>query len=43
MMKKWAEMGMTPVGLPPAQFAQFYADEYRKWGEVIRVTNIRLD
>lgn len=43
MMKKWAEMGMTPVGLPLPQFAQFYADEYRKWGEVIRVANIRLD
>lgn len=43
MMKKWAEMGMTPIGLPLPQFAQFYADEYRKWGEVIRVANIRLD
>ena len=38
-----AEMGMTPLNGSQAEFAGLYGDEYRKWGEVIRAAQIKLD
>jgi len=37
------EIGMTPITLSQAQFARFYADEYRRWGDVIKAANIRVE
>jgi tripartite-type tricarboxylate transporter receptor subunit TctC len=41
--KKLREMGMTPMTMSRKDFAEFYASEYRRWGEVIKTANIRLD
>lgn len=43
MAKKWSDLGVNPLKLTGQQFSQFYADEYRKWGEVIRAAGIKLD
>jgi tripartite-type tricarboxylate transporter receptor subunit TctC len=40
---KVAEQGMTTMSGSPAEFARLYADEYRKWGDLVREANIRLD
>lgn len=37
------EIGMTPISMSPAEFAKFYADEYHRWGDVIRAANIRVE
>ena len=31
------------AGVSQPEFAKYYADEYRRWGDVIRAANIRLD
>jgi tripartite-type tricarboxylate transporter receptor subunit TctC len=38
-----AELGVEPMRMTPAQFAQFIADEDKKWGKVIRDAGIKLD
>jgi tripartite-type tricarboxylate transporter receptor subunit TctC len=43
MQKKWTEMGMTAIGSSREEFGKFYLAEYRKWGNVIRAANIRVD
>ena len=40
---KVAELGMTTLTGSPAEFGKLYMDEYRKWGEVVRTANIKLD
>jgi len=37
------ELGMTPITLTQPAFARYYADEYRKWGEVISTAHITVD
>jgi tripartite-type tricarboxylate transporter receptor subunit TctC len=37
------EIGMTPISMSQPEFAKFYADEYRRWGDVVRSANIRAD
>lgn len=37
------DMGMVPMQLSQPEFAKFYQDEYRRWGEVIRAANIRAE
>jgi tripartite-type tricarboxylate transporter receptor subunit TctC len=40
---KVAELGMTTLTGTTAEFGKLYADEYRKWGEVVRAANIKLE
>jgi tripartite-type tricarboxylate transporter receptor subunit TctC len=40
---KVGELGMTPITGTQAEFAKYYLDEYRKWGEVVRSANIKLE
>jgi tripartite-type tricarboxylate transporter receptor subunit TctC len=35
------EFGGTPFALLPADFSKFIIDETKKWGKVIRATNIK--
>jgi tripartite-type tricarboxylate transporter receptor subunit TctC len=37
------ERGMIPLAATPAEFAKRFADDVRKWGEVIRAADIRLE
>lgn len=41
--KKLRDMSMTPLTMSRKEFAQFYAAECRKWGEVIKTARIRID
>ena len=34
---------MSTLTGSPADFSKLYMDEYRKWGEVVRTANIKLD
>ena len=34
---------MTPITGTQAEFTKYYLDEYRKWGEVVRSANIKLE
>jgi tripartite-type tricarboxylate transporter receptor subunit TctC len=38
-----AELGVEPMPMTPAQFANFMVSENEKWGKVIRTADIRLD
>jgi tripartite-type tricarboxylate transporter receptor subunit TctC len=38
-----ADLGVEPMQMTPAQFAQFITDEDKKWGKVIRDAGIKLD
>ena len=40
---KVVELGMTPITGTQAEFTKYYLDEYRKWGEVVRSANIKLE
>ena len=35
--------GLEPVGASPAAFGAYTRDEIRKWGEIVRAANIRLE
>jgi tripartite-type tricarboxylate transporter receptor subunit TctC len=41
MKARLADLGGTVLAGSPADFAKFIADETEKWGEVIRVANIK--
>lgn len=41
--QKLRDMGMTPISLSRKDFAQFYAGEYRRWGDVIKAAQIRAE
>jgi tripartite-type tricarboxylate transporter receptor subunit TctC len=41
--QKLQEIAMVPFGFSRREFTQFYGTEYRRWGEVIKATNIRAD
>jgi len=38
-----AELGSIPTVMSPAELHQMIADETKKWGEVIRAANIKLE
>lgn len=37
------EIGMTPIHMTQPEFAKFYGDEYRRWGDVIKAANIVVE
>jgi tripartite-type tricarboxylate transporter receptor subunit TctC len=41
--KRFATLGAEPVGGTPEQFASLIRSEYKKWGEVIRRANARIE
>jgi tripartite-type tricarboxylate transporter receptor subunit TctC len=41
--KKIQDMSLAPIVDSQAEFGKFYLDEYRKWGEVIKASNIKVD
>ncbi len=41
--KRFADVGVQPVGSTPAEFAAFLKKEDARWAEVIRKGNIKLD
>ncbi len=38
-----AAVGLTPVGSTPEQFDQYIRAEYKRWGEVVRKADIKLE
>ncbi|HSV83079.1 MAG TPA: tripartite tricarboxylate transporter substrate binding protein [Ramlibacter sp.] len=40
---KVQELGMSTLTGSPADFSKLYMDEYRKWGELVRAANIKLE
>lgn len=43
VQQKLRDLGMTPMTMSRKDFAQFYAVEYRRWGEVIKFAQIRAE
>lgn len=43
MRKKLLEMGFEPLVMGPAQLDRFVKDERRKWGAIIKASDIRLE
>ncbi len=43
LRQKLAAIGMRPLGLPPEAFAKFLDAEQRKFGDIVRVGNIRAE
>jgi tripartite-type tricarboxylate transporter receptor subunit TctC len=43
MTKKIQDMSLAPFVDSQAEFGSFYLDEYRKWGEVIKASNIKVE
>ena len=37
------DLGITPVGSTPAEFAKFMGDEIRKWAEVVKVSGAKVE
>jgi tripartite-type tricarboxylate transporter receptor subunit TctC len=37
------DLGITPVGSTPAEFATFMGDEIRKWAEVVKVSGAKVE
>jgi tripartite-type tricarboxylate transporter receptor subunit TctC len=40
-MARFAEVGSVPKSMTPADFGRFIAEDTKKWGTVIRATNIK--
>ncbi|MGQ0651393.1 MAG: Bug family tripartite tricarboxylate transporter substrate binding protein [Betaproteobacteria bacterium] len=38
-----ADLGMTPLGGTPAQFARIIADESERWGKVVKFSGAKID
>ena len=43
MQQRWIDMGVVPLGGPPADAEKFFAVEREKWGKVIKAAGIRGD
>ncbi|XAH25356.1 tripartite tricarboxylate transporter substrate binding protein [Xylophilus sp. GW821-FHT01B05] len=42
-IEKLAAQGATPVGSSPAQFGEFVRSESKKWADVVKTNNIKVD
>ena len=40
---KIAEQSLVALPIAQAEFARYYEGEHRKWGELVRATNVKLD
>lgn len=40
---KVVEFGMSTLSGTQAEFSKYYLDEYRKWGEVVKAANIKVE
>ena len=40
---KVVELGMSTLTGSPAEFGKLYLDEYRKWGDLVRDANVKLE
>jgi len=40
---RFADLGLTPLALPAADFAGLVADETKKWGKVVKFANIKAE
>ena len=40
---RFADLGVTPLVVSPADFGRLIADETEKWGNVIRTLNIKAE
>lgn len=40
---KLAEQSLLPLAIAQADFARYYEGEHRKWGELVRAANVKLD
>jgi len=43
VQKRLTDIGLTPVGNTPAQFATTVKSDFDRWGAAIRKANIKLD
>jgi tripartite-type tricarboxylate transporter receptor subunit TctC len=43
MQARFADLGVEPMPMTPAEFGKLIADETEKWGKVIRATNIKVE
>jgi tripartite-type tricarboxylate transporter receptor subunit TctC len=41
--ERFAAMGAETIVVPPEGFAHYMAAEFKRWGEVIRAANIKLE
>ncbi len=41
MKSRFADLGLTPLSLPAADFAKLVVDETEKWGKVVKFANIK--
>ena len=40
---RFADLGVEPMSMTPAEFEKFIAVETEKWGKVIRAANIKAE
>ena len=43
MKAKFADLGVDAIGATPAEFAAFMADERKKWAEVVKAADIKIE
>jgi tripartite-type tricarboxylate transporter receptor subunit TctC len=43
MQARFADLGVEPTPMTPAEFGKLMADEAEKWGKVIRAANIKVE
>jgi len=43
VQKRLTDIGLTPVGNTPAQFAATVKSDFDRWGAAMRKANIKLD
>jgi tripartite-type tricarboxylate transporter receptor subunit TctC len=43
IVRKIQDMSLSPLVESQAEFGRFYADEYRRWGDIIKTSNIKAD
>jgi tripartite-type tricarboxylate transporter receptor subunit TctC len=43
LLGKFKDLGVEPMGGTPKAAADYLASEYRKWGEVVRLSGAKID
>jgi hypothetical protein len=43
MRQRLIDQGAEPVGNTPEEFAKLYADELKRWAEVVKVSGAKAD